>query len=84
MNKTYLEENALQVLYKNPLYSEIKETGIDRKIAILCAALDCCCASTFKIGDVTEEEDKLVTLSDLEEMYLEQIGYRKPNCPYYD
>lgn len=76
------EEIALAALYNNPLYSEIKGLEIDRKIAILCAALDCDydCIS----DDITEEGGKLVTLSNLEEMYLEQIGYRKMESDYYD
>jgi hypothetical protein len=75
------EEIALAALYNNPLYSEIKGLEIDRKIDILRTALN---IDRVILGDITEEDDKLVTLSGLEEIYLDQIGYRKTESDYYD
>ena len=70
-------DTALKALYENPLYSNIEGTETKRKIAILSKVLNCGYGVSFTIDSVTEEEEDEVTLSDLEEMYLEQIGYKK-------
>lgn len=75
MDKTDSEENALQVLYRHPMWIEYDTNTTKGKIEVI----------SRKLGTITpvenlSDEELEVVLSDLEEIYLENIGYRKPNC----
>lgn len=78
MDKTDSEENALQALYRHPMWigtTKYDPNSIKGKIEVI----------SRKLGTITpvenlSDEELEVVLSDLEDIYLENIGYRKPNC----
>lgn len=75
MDKTDSEENALQALYRHPMWIEYDANTTKGKIEVI----------SRKLGTITpvenlSDEELEVVLSDLEDIYLEDIGYRKPNC----
>lgn len=75
MDKTDSEENALQSLYRHPMWIEYDTNSIKGKIEVLFKKLN-----TFTSIENLSDEELEVVLSDLEDIYLENIGYRKPNC----
>ena len=76
MDKTDSEENALQVLYRHPMWIGYDINTTKGKIEVLSKKLN----TVFTPVENLSEEELEVVLSDLEDMYLEHIGYRKPNC----
>ena len=75
MDKTNSEENALQALYRHPMWIEYDTNTTKGKIEVLSRKLN----TINPVENLSDEELKVV-LSDLEDIYLENIGYRKPNC----
>ena len=75
MDKTNSEENALQALYRHPMWIEYDTNTTKGKIEVLFKKLN----TITPVENLTDEELEVV-LSDLEDMYLEDIGYRKPDC----
>ena len=78
MDKTDSEENALQALYRHPIltaFIDYPMNTIKGKIKALAIMLN---RITPYIENLSDEELEIV-LSDLEDIYLENIGYRKPN-----
>lgn len=80
MDKTDSEENALQALYRHPIltaFIDYPMNTIKGKIKALAIMLN---RITPYIENMTDEELE-EELSELEDMYLESIGFtRKPNC----
>jgi hypothetical protein len=76
MDKTDSEENALQALYRHPLWIEYDTNTTKGKIEVLSKRLN----TVFTPVENLSDEELEVVLSDLEDIYLENIGYRKPNC----
>ena len=72
MDKTDSEENALQVLYRHPMWIGYDTNTTKGKIEVLFKKLN-----TFTSIENLSDEELEVVLSDLEDMYLEDIGYRK-------
>lgn len=72
MDKTDSEENALQALYRHPMWIEYDTNTTKGKIEVLFKKLN----TSYPFENLSDEELELL-LSDLEDMYLEQIGYRK-------
>ena len=78
MEKTDSEENALQALYLHPMWITIPECDPNTtkgKIKIISKKLN----TIAQVENLSDEELEVV-LSDLEDIYLKNIGYRKPNC----
>ena len=73
MDKTDSEENALQALYRQPLWIEYDTNTTKGKIEVLSKRLN----TVFTPVENMSDEELEVVLSDLENMYLERIGYRK-------
>jgi hypothetical protein len=76
MDKTDSEENALQALYRHPLWIEYDTNTTKGKIEVLSKRLNTVFTPVENLSDEELEDE----LSDLEDIYLENIGYRKPNC----
>lgn len=77
MDKTDSEENALQAIYRHPMlfaFINYDMNTIKGKIKALSIMLNI----ITPIENLSDEELEVV-LSDLEDMYLKHIGYRKPN-----
>lgn len=74
-NKTDAEKIALQALYRHPMWIEYDINTTKGKIEVLFRKLN-----TFTTVENLSNEELEIVLSDLEDMYLENIGYRKPNC----
>lgn len=75
MDKTDSEEIALQALYRHPMWIMIPECDPNTtkgKIKIIAKKFN----TIAKVENLSDEELEVV-LSDLEDMYLESIGYRK-------
>lgn len=75
MDKTDSEENALQALYRHPMWIKYDTNTTKGKIEVISKKL----GTITPVENLTDEELEVV-LSDLEDLYLENIGYRKPNC----
>lgn len=74
MDKTDSEENALQLLYRHPMWIEYDINTTKGKIEVISRKLDI----IIPVKNLSDEELKVV-LSDLEDIYLENIGwYGKP------
>lgn len=75
MDKTDSEENVLQALYRHPMWIEYDTNTTKGKIEVISRKL----GTITPVENLSDEELEIV-LSDLEDIYLENIGYRNPNC----